>query len=136
MDAYARGSRLASPPYHKIAEHLRLGGLVDGNGKLLQTQDAQANICDAVKNWLAREKSRDWLLVFDNIDDLDSFHITEFFPPAQHGCIILTSRRTESALLGEELKLDVMEEEESINLLLKSASKASHSTDEGREART
>ncbi|KAL2009432.1 hypothetical protein VTN00DRAFT_5239 [Thermoascus crustaceus] len=50
--------------------------------------------------WLARNKNSKWLLIFDNIDqylatddpDGESYDITEFFPSADHGSIIITTR--------------------------------------------
>jgi hypothetical protein len=82
-----------------------------------------------VKSWLTRERNKEWLLIYDNVDDLESFNITDFLPDTSlGGSIIITSRHTESARLGTELPLRLMEEEESVHLLLKAYGKEMQNT--------
>lgn len=51
------------------------------------------DILHATKRWFAEEGNTKWLLIFDNVDDLETFDIGYFFPPTSWGSIILTSRR-------------------------------------------
>ena len=51
-----------------------------------------SNKTEAVKRWLSKEKNRDWLLIFDNADNLESICISKYFPTTPWGHIIITSR--------------------------------------------
>ncbi|KAJ5732695.1 hypothetical protein N7493_004176 [Penicillium malachiteum] len=46
-----------------------------------------------VHQWLSTPKNTRWLLIFDNYDDPDHFRIDNYYPPASHGAILVTSRR-------------------------------------------
>jgi hypothetical protein len=54
-----------------------------------------------VLSWLSQASNSKWLLVFDNVDgccpsgdpDADHYDITEFFPAAHHGSILITTRQ-------------------------------------------
>lgn len=46
-----------------------------------------------IHQWLSNPKNTGWLLIFDNYDDPDQFRIDNYFPPASHGAILVTSRR-------------------------------------------
>lgn len=43
-------------------------------------------------NWLSRADNTRWLLIFDNHDDPDLFHLESFYPNVGHGSIIATTR--------------------------------------------
>lgn len=45
-----------------------------------------------VRRWLSDAKNTQWLLVFDNYDDPDQFDIKQYYPPASHGAIVITTR--------------------------------------------
>jgi hypothetical protein len=46
-----------------------------------------------VHQWLSTPNNTGWLLVFDNYDDPDQFRINDYYPPASHGAIVVTTRR-------------------------------------------
>jgi hypothetical protein len=50
------------------------------------------NKVEATKRWLSRDGNSDWLLIFDNADDLDSVWIPDFSPAIPWGHIIITTR--------------------------------------------
>ena len=76
-----------------------------------------ALIVEAVKEWLCCKGNDHWLLVFDNVDDLQ---IPNFVPESRSGSIIMTSRYREVSRFGQDILLDVMGESESVSLLSKS----------------
>lgn len=129
--SYAGKSMISPPPYPRIARHLSVGGLVDKNGLLIMDQDTMHRVTNAAIMWLNRDGNRDWLLVFDNVDDLESFRISDHFPSSMSGNIILTSRRPECRRLGEGRSLEVMAEQDSISLLSKSYGRKIKLTDKG-----
>lgn len=70
------------------------------DAQALQDQDLgsipphqQQQIITAVKNWLAKSSTNQWLLIFDNYDSVESFDLQGYFPAAKHKRIIVTSRR-------------------------------------------
>ena len=62
----------------RICESLQLGNV--------------SNKATAFKQWLSRVENTDWLLIFDNADDLESVRIPNYFPETSWGHIVLTSR--------------------------------------------
>jgi hypothetical protein len=68
-------------------------------------------------------------LIFDNVDDIETFNISDFFPIPSSGSIIITSRRPESIRYGRPLALKEMDLEESIELLWRSTSKMFNMSD-------
>ncbi|KAJ5557284.1 TPR repeat protein [Penicillium frequentans] len=53
------------------------------------------NIFERVQRWLSDSGNTSWLLIFDNYDDPRQFSINEYFPPASHGAVIMTTRRSD-----------------------------------------
>ena len=88
-----------------------------GEGKL---QDAPA--VQAVLLWLrSQEAEQKWLVIVDNADDL-SWDVSSIIPQGRAGSVIVTSQDSQaSRLLGgksDAVKVDVMETEEAVSLLL------------------
>ncbi len=127
IEHYASIGQDSIPDYISIAHHLGMSGLISEDGSLITKggDDVTERIVEAVKRWFTKPGNDQWLLVFDNVDDL-SFKFSEFFPTTQpgSGCIILTSRRLECARTISNcttLELGVMDEQESIDLLARSS---------------
>jgi hypothetical protein len=95
-------------------------GFIDETGRIILNETVLNQVVSAVREWLNRSGNTSWLLVYDNVDDLETFRISNFFPNSMFGNIILTSRRPECSRLGEGWELNVMQEQESITLLSKS----------------
>ncbi|OXV11944.1 hypothetical protein Egran_00299 [Elaphomyces granulatus] len=131
LDCYAGKSRITPPPYHRIAQYLGISGLVDEDGHIVADSANLDRITSACLRWLEREGNTRYLLIFDNVDDLSSFRISDFFPKRASGCIIVTSRRPECSRLGEGWKVEIMKVEESIDLLSKSYGRTIKENDGG-----
>ncbi|KAJ6003231.1 TPR repeat protein [Penicillium sp. IBT 35674x] len=52
-------------------------------------------IFERVQRWLSDSGNTSWLLIFDNYDDPSQFSINEYFPPASHGAVVVTTRRSD-----------------------------------------
>ena len=50
--------------YHEIARKLQLGG----------SNDPQVDVCELVCDWLEEEEQKQWLMILDNVDDVDALH--------------------------------------------------------------
>ena len=87
---------------------------------------------ETVKQWLASEGNTRWLLVLDNLDDLESFDINNYIPSCRHGTIIITSRRRESLSKRRGFEVKQMQKTEALTLLLQSSSRElGHLLDDG-----
>lgn len=119
------------PDYPRIAQLIGMHGVVDENGQVSMEKEVAQRIVEGMKQWFSRPENPNWLLVFDNVDDLESFNISSFIPNIQ-GTIIMTSRRPECASLGKGLEVGEMLEKEGLALLIKSARKVDQLNSEGR----
>lgn len=118
---YVSRNKAAIPPFSNLAQHLGMHNLIDIDGQIIFTHKTRQPIVEAIKTWFSLHGNNGWLMIFDNVDDLDSFSIGDFFPAtAENGRILITTRRRECTRFGDELELDVLEERESINLLQRS----------------
>lgn len=118
VDQYADSSK-SDPDYSQIARQLRLSGLIDLEGRL-NFQGRQSRVVEAALHWLHQDGNDRWLMIFDNVDDLETFDVSEYMPSSAHRRILLTSRRTETPLLGQGFALDQMSLAESLSLFGKS----------------
>ena len=64
---------------------------------LLQLDDV-SNHLKAFKEWLSQDDHKDWLLIFDNNDDLASVRLVNYIPRTSWGHVIVTSR--DQAVIG------------------------------------
>jgi hypothetical protein len=82
-------------------------------------------VARGVLQWLSLPSNRHWLLIFDNMD-LDhtlkdkypqAYNPEEFFPSADHGSIIITSRLLSLQRYGTGSKLGAVDDEEAMAIL-------------------
>jgi hypothetical protein len=82
-----------------------------------------------VLQWLAQPGNTRWLIIFDNIDQYSplqghsdsGYDIYEFFPKADHGSIILTSRLQGLTELGKPFPVQKLASIDATRLLLQSS---------------
>jgi len=75
----------------------------------------------ACHHWLASQYQTNWLLFFDNADDVQ-LNIAVFFPKCRFGNILVTTRNPQLILHAEEgayAKISDMNPEDAKNLLMK-----------------
>jgi hypothetical protein len=78
-----------------------------------------------VLRWFSRPGNDRWLLVIDNVDrsylatdqDPDAFDVEKYFPDADHGSVLITSRLEELRQLGSSHKLKGMNEDQGKSLV-------------------
>ncbi|HEY7123616.1 MAG TPA: NB-ARC domain-containing protein [Ktedonobacterales bacterium] len=76
----------------------------------------------AVKRWL--HSHPEWLLIFDNVEDLEL--LQSVLPEASQGHILITTRSPVGGKLGAPLAVPMLSEEESALLLLRRAKLLAH----------
>ncbi|MCJ1429508.1 hypothetical protein MMC29_007423, partial [Sticta canariensis] len=89
-------------------------------------KDAQAGL-----QWLARKENRRWLMIFDNVDqdyqtdqgaeDPDAYDLTSYFPRADHGSILVTTRLSSLGDMGKSTEVTRLNQEQAINILSNSS---------------
>ena len=67
--------------------------------------------------WLSVPENCSWLMVIDNVDDLESFDFLDWLPSTLCGSLIITSRRRDLATYWKSVEVDRMTEDEAIQLL-------------------
>lgn len=79
--------------------------------RLLSSEDNVDTVVADVLDWLAKPDNTEWLLVFDNIDQdyeqgsgTSAYDVRRYFPGDQ-GAILITSRRSQLAQLGDSHRL-------------------------------
>ncbi|KAL8994880.1 MAG: hypothetical protein Q9169_005278 [Polycauliona sp. 2 TL-2023] len=76
-------------------------------------------VIQTVRNLLEDWKGS-WLLIFDNYDKPHEFDdIRQFFPRAELGRVIITTRRRDLDRLGDLMPLDALSPDDGVNLLLR-----------------
>jgi hypothetical protein len=119
INHYARNSIDGTTNYYRIALDLGLNGLVDENGRLSLGNEGADLIITSVKRWLSREDNQEWLLIFDNVDDLENVKIDSFIPTCDHRAVLITTRRRRAEWLRMSIELAEMASEDALHLLLK-----------------
>ena len=113
-----------NPGYTEIGHLLGMTGKLDAAGKFtVQQPEEEQHIVQAVKQWFARKENTKWLLVIDNLDDLESFDLSDYIPPCCHGTVIITSRRPDCVRRRRGIEVLQMQEGEAEKLLVQSASR-------------
>jgi hypothetical protein len=95
-----------------------------------------------VLKWLATQGNSRWLIIFDNVDQYSAidggtrgaYDISEFFPTADHGSILITSRLQRLTELGTSFPVQRLEPEDAIQLLLQSSGLSAQNTTGKAEA--
>ena len=107
--------------YTAIARDLGIAGLINASGQLVYSpeSDGQEKVECALCKWLSMEGNDQWLLIFDNVDDMEVVDRAKHFPRSSSGTIIITSRRRGIAHWGTgSFLVDGLEQDEALFLLL------------------
>ncbi|RPB09265.1 hypothetical protein P167DRAFT_307527 [Morchella conica CCBAS932] len=124
IDYYQTNPRRSDSTIEHIGALLGLSGCIEPTGKILK-DTPPASVIKAAKRWLSEPGNKDWLIIFDNNDDIDSVNVHDFLPKLEfdHGSTIVTTRRFELRYLGTGVEIDKIEGNAAISILLTSAGK-------------
>lgn len=82
---------------------------------------------EGVSQWLSLPSNQHWLLIFDNVDrdhnikdNPQAYNVKDFFPSADHGSIIITSRLS-NLQHTRSLKLGIVDDNQAMAILENSA---------------
>ncbi|KAK4969787.1 hypothetical protein LTR66_011682 [Elasticomyces elasticus] len=99
---------------------------------LKQSKDIDVDIVvEGVLRWMSLPSNQHWLLVIDNVDrdhlskdkDPQAYDVKEFFPLADHGSILITSRLASLQRYGESVKVDSVNDKQAKAILENNADK-------------
>ena len=104
-------------PKHQLSE-----------GTRSYSRNGSANVDEVVEDvlkWLSQPSNNQWLLIFDNVDrefsvlsrDPEAFHVEDYFPTADQGSILITSRLASLCQLGLDIKLGPVDEVQGESIL-------------------
>ncbi|PSN58583.1 hypothetical protein BS50DRAFT_133092, partial [Corynespora cassiicola Philippines] len=86
--------------------------------------------------WLSLPSNQDWLLIFDNIDrdfhnkdDSQAYNVKVYFPYADHGSILMTSRLANLQRHGSGVRVGTVDTEQARAILENSAGRAIEDAD-------
>jgi hypothetical protein len=105
----------------KTLQRLQLATFVLPDGQLSQDSLHLPKITKAVNGILEQDGNNKWLLIIDNMDELDNFPIQDFLPKTSARRVIITTRLTAAIRLGYAIEVDGIEEEDGVKILLNSA---------------
>jgi hypothetical protein len=80
-------------------------------------------------HWLSKPANKNWLLIYDNVDrdwssdnsDPEAYDLQKYFPAADQGSIIVTTRLQSLASLGESLQVRPVSLDQGLRILIKDA---------------
>lgn len=96
------------------------------------TEEEAEQRASQVLKWLAVPENQNWLLIFDNIDQYTplqtgnngGYDIKEFFPKADHGSILITSRLRRLMELGKSFPIERLTRKDASNLFLQNCGRS------------
>ena len=94
--------------FQRIAENLRIAA-------------SPQNAVSAVRQWLRKDAGPDWVMIFDNADDISI--LADFLPLGTNGGSIISSRdpRLGDSIASKVISVEVLSRDESIQLLQRRA---------------
>ncbi|KAL4926018.1 uncharacterized protein BDV17DRAFT_164638 [Aspergillus undulatus] len=103
-----------------------------------RTEEEVKQNATQVLQWLVLPENNNWLLIFDNIDQYspgtsDGYDVGKFFPTADHGSILITSRLLSLTELGMSLPLQKLDPTHATQLLLQSTGLSCQDVEESNQ---
>lgn len=109
--APSAGHTMTTVPYGKMRAF-------DNQEQYASSTDT-VNMIHSVIDWLSIPGNDNWLLIFDNFDDIDLLDIRKFIPRVPAGNVLITSRRKDVSSYWKAIEIRRMSREEGRSLLAK-----------------
>ena len=124
LDGGSRGNLLQS--IASCASRIPEGQISQSSRIYSASSDGDINIVvQEVIRWLAQEDNTTWLLIFDNVDrdysghnpDPDAYDVMHYFPGADHGSVLITTRLAKLGQLGGSQQLGKVDQDQARAIL-------------------
>lgn len=97
--------------------------------KITRRSEETAKSADAVLQWLTFKGNRRWLVIFDNVDrdyhadveDSQAYDLESFFPAADHGSILITTRLPHLGEFGAATQVTRVDGNQALQILTNSS---------------
>ena len=108
-----------------FAEYAEIGETRQSTGDTIEQGFEQQKKANAVLRWLALDENRRWLLIFDNVGrdyqtkagDQQAYDIEFFWPAADHGSVLITTRLSHLEEHGSTTKVMSVNREQGRQIL-------------------
>lgn len=120
----------SDPDYARIGVMLGLPGCVEPTGQIAVKggENESGLAVRAMGKWLSSGGNSNWLVIFENNDDIEHVKLRDFVPAGEFGSVIITTRRPEISYLGVGVEVVPVDKDVGVSILLASAGKDSKST--------
>ncbi|KAI3555057.1 pfs domain-containing protein [Colletotrichum abscissum] len=86
----------------RILVHYRINGMTDNPRFKFSSEEKRfGRVVEAFFTWLAYDRNWSWLLLVDNLDDLEIFSLKDILPSKALGSVLITTRRSDLAICHE-----------------------------------
>ncbi|KAI1559291.1 NB-ARC multi-domain protein [Pyrenophora tritici-repentis] len=136
---WLNGSSAASlkQSFVDIAQKIPRGELTADGAAQLSDATVEADVAvRECQRWLSIPSNPHWLLLIDNVDrdhhdqeDPQAYHVQTFFPHADHGSILITSRLANLQRLGSGVNVGIVAAEQARAILNNNASRVVENAD-------
>jgi hypothetical protein len=121
-----------------IAQRLPRGKLTADGVQMHSQATVEAEVAvRECRQWLCAPSNPHWLLIIDNVDrdhlnkdDAQAYNVKQYFPDADHGSILITSRLASLQRLGSGVKVGAVAAEQARAILENNAGRAIQGTKE------
>ncbi|KAF3921801.1 hypothetical protein AA313_de0203890 [Arthrobotrys entomopaga] len=104
-------------PYSHLASELGVQGIIGNDGTVSNDPEKAGDIRSAFFDWLHQTDNSKWLLVYDNMDDLEAFNVQEYLPKQGGGAVLITSRRPNFRSIAKQDEIGGLDKNDAIALL-------------------
>ena len=116
VDHYITQFQDAEQPYSQASRYLGLSTILDENSKINPKYVSLQIAGQAVTEWLSRGGNNRWLLIIDDVDEIDESRLSEFLPCMPWGRRIITSRLRDCVQCEYAIDVPLLSMRESIVL--------------------
>jgi hypothetical protein len=105
-----------NPRYHAIKSVLR------SDEERLLNSEYRITVKELFIRWLSQNENRSWLLIIDNVDDLENFDFRKLLPwTISWGSVVVITRRSDLNTNWNSIEISHMDKKEAIDLLQRSS---------------
>ncbi|OHF04061.1 pfs domain-containing protein, partial [Colletotrichum orchidophilum] len=107
---------------NRILAHYKVHGITHNpRFDFLKRERELGGVIEAFFTWLAYGKNNSWLLIIDNLDDLEIISLRDILPSTAWGSVLITSRRSDLAITWQSIQVPMMNHDEALALLMRSS---------------
>ncbi|KAH9238363.1 hypothetical protein K456DRAFT_1746475 [Colletotrichum gloeosporioides 23] len=105
--------------YHELHNTSPRYGIINGSSNTASTMSGSST--DRFLTWLSYKENTEWLLIIDNVDDLENVNLRDLLPTTTLGAVLVTSRRSDLAISWDSIEVLGMDKVEALALLQQSS---------------